>query len=226
WQKGRVKFQKMTSWVGTELKKGPLWDLKDLCHSLFRDRKSEIGVCEMLFDWILGSIFHECMKLKEDIYQIEAYWPRYEEIQENEALPLDIREMINEYGFVIKKTEEDLKGEMERINYLFSKATFQLRNLLPNYSKNGLLIKFLIENPTIVDRVFGKNSLDQIFDSMYQRGYEDAYYVTGTDLLEGGWYEKAIEFFEKVLEINPSNAEARESLNRVMEICGESQRSS
>jgi len=213
YKKGDLEFQKMRLWVGTELKKGALWNLKDLCHSLFRDRELKIGVRELLFDWTLGSIFHECMKLKEDVYQLEAYWPRYKEIEESKDVPFEIKDMLRGYAPVVKKTEEDLKKGMGGIDYLFSKATMQLRDLLPKYSKNGLLIRLLIDKEDIVNAVFGKDTLAQIFDSMFPGRFEEAYYIAGKNLLEGGWHKKAIELFKKALTLNPNNSSAREKLN-------------
>lgn len=211
-KEGRIHFQEMDSWVGTELKKGPLWNLKDLSHSLFRDRSSRIGGRELLFDWTLGSIFHECMKLKEDVYQLEAYWPRYQNIEGNGDLLDEIKEILKEYTVVIKKTEKEMKEDVEKIEYLFSKATDQLKKLLPEYSRNGLLIIHLLDNEDSVNRVFGESVLEQTFGSMYHRGYEEALSVAGETLLEGGWYERAIVFFEKALKENPNNTKSREKL--------------
>jgi len=33
-----VPFERMQYWIGTETRKGPLWNLKDSCHLLFRIR--------------------------------------------------------------------------------------------------------------------------------------------------------------------------------------------
>ena len=35
-KKKHIPFSKMDWWVGTEIKKGPLWQIKDTAHILFR----------------------------------------------------------------------------------------------------------------------------------------------------------------------------------------------
>ena len=212
---GKVKFLEMDAWVGTELNKGPLWDLKDLSHSLFRDRPSRVGILELLFDWTLGSIFHECMKLKEDVYQLEAYWPRYQDIKKRIDLHDEIDKILQEYVVFIKKTELNMQKNMEKIEYLFSKSTDQITKFIIDYSQNGLLIIHLLDNKDIVDRVSCKNkiTLERIFDSMYEKGFEEAYAFAGQTLLEGGWYERAIEFFESALKMDPNNTEIQEKIN-------------
>jgi hypothetical protein len=211
-----ISFKEMDYWVGTELKKGPLWSLKDECHALFRHNESEIGLCEHFFDWTFGSIFHECMKLKEDIYQIEAYKPVYLQFKQSKQTPgnAKIKEMLEEIQSVIDKVERDLATEMNEISYLFSEAATQLKRLFPNYSQNGLLVRFLVENEKLVDRVLGNGSLREILCSMYPDGFESAYFIAGKNYLDGCWYEKAVEAFKKVLEINPGNIEAKEELDR------------
>ena len=58
-----IPFERMDFWVGSETKQGPLWNLKDNCHKLFRKTGLKISLSEYLFDWTVGSIFHEAMKL-------------------------------------------------------------------------------------------------------------------------------------------------------------------
>ena len=209
----RILFQDMDSIVGTEMKKGPLWNLKNLCHSLFRDREAETGYNELLFDWTLGSIFHECMKLKEDIYQLEAYRPIYRKIEMNEELPIEVKDTIKEYGTVIKQTEEYVEKEIERISFLFSKASLQLKKLIVNYSTNTLLIKYLIDDEETVSKVWGKKALKQVFDMMFQRGIEEAYCTVGDSLVEGGWHKTAVEFLTKASQALPESKEIKERLS-------------
>ncbi len=217
---GSLPFREMDWWVGTELRKGPLWTLKDLCHSLFRDKRSGIGMHELLFDWVLGSIFHECMKLKEDIYHLDLYWRRHEEIGEDKDFPVEVKKILKEYGLFVKKTGKDLMGEMKRIDYLFSKATDQLRTILQNYSRNRLLILLLIDNEELVEQVFGKNALKQIFGSMYEGGLKEAFSFAAESLIEGGWFESAVEICKKALKVNPENTEIIELLAKAQKLLG------
>jgi len=213
-QGGSISFKEMDYWVGTEVKKGQLWNLKDECHALFRDSKPEIGLCEHLFDWAFGSIFHECMKLKEDIYQIEAYKPVYLQFKQTSQVTAEVRETIKEIHLVIDKIEKDLASMLEGINRLFSEAAAQLKKLFSNYAKNGLLVRFLLENRKLTETVFGENAFQEIFSSMYPDGLESAYFVAGISYLKGCWYKEAVGEFKKVLEINPQNIKAKSEMDK------------
>ncbi len=214
-ESGKIEFKDLDFWVSTEVKKGPLWRLKDDCHSLFRNTTSKVVLCEYLLDWTLGSIFHESMKLKEDVYQLEAYRPEYEKIEPGKFPEPDILDILKEYYIIVDKAQEDMAEEIERINFLFSKASQQLKKLLPNYSQNGLLVRFLLENEGLVAAVLGEGSLREIFTSMYQRGLSEAHYVAAKNYLGGGWYEEAAKNLEKALEINPDYIEVKEALAEI-----------
>ena len=204
-----VPFERMDSWIGTDTKKGPLWNLKDNCHKLFRKPSSKISLSEYLFDWTLGSVFHEGMKLKEDAYQLEAYLPSYDKIDTSKNAS-EIEEILQEYRSIIDKATSNLKAEMESINTLFAKAVERLKELLINHSHNGLLIRFLLENESLVEKALGEKSLEHILDSLFPGHPENAYCMAGKSYLKGGWFKEALHYFSKALAVNPQHAESKE----------------
>jgi len=206
-----IPFERMDFWIGSETKKGPLWNLKDNCHKLFRSSKSKISLSEYLFDWTLGSIFHEGMKLKEEVYQLEVYLPASDKIDISED-GKEIEKILEEYFKVIDKDSKNLEAEMESIQYLFSKAAERLKELSAHYANNGLLVRFLLENKKLVEKALGKNSLKEILSSLYPQQPEKAYFIAGKSCLEGGWFKSATKYFKKALEINPHYTEAKRSL--------------
>ena len=206
-----IAFERMDFWVGSEIKKGPLWNLKDTSHKLFRKSESKISLSEYLFDWTLGSIFHEAMKLKEDAYQLEVYLPSYDKIDAS----LDakaIRKILKEYFTVIDNATHNVKEEMEQIHYLFSKAAVRLEELLITHATNGILIRFLLKNEALIENALGKNSFSTIISSLYPQQPEKAHIVVADSYLMGGWFKDAIALFNKALAINPNCAEARKKL--------------
>lgn len=209
----KIDFEEMDYWVGTEVRQGTLWILKDQCHALFRDNKSDEGLCGYLFDWTFGSLFHECMKLKENIYQIKAYKPvnlQFKEKQKDKSG--NIKEMLGEVNKVIEKAEQDLTEGIEGVHFLFAEGATQIKKIFPNYSQNGLLVRFLVEYKELVDQAFGNGSLQIIIDSMYVNGYEAAYVVIGKNYLDGFWHKEAVAAFSRALEINPNNITAKKGL--------------
>jgi tetratricopeptide (TPR) repeat protein len=206
-----VPFKQMDLWVGSEIKKGPLWNVKDNSHKLFRNTESKISLSEYLFDWSLGSIFHEGMKLKEDAYQLEVYLPSFENIDTPKKTE-EIEEILGEYISVIEKATVNLDAEMESINYLFSKAVERLKELLVDHAHNGLLVRFLLENKELVEKALGTKSLQHLTSSLFPHHPERAYLIAGKSYLNGGWFKEAIHCFYKALEINPDYSEAKKQL--------------
>jgi len=206
-----LPFERMVFWVGSETNRGPLWNLKDNCHKLFRKTGSKISLSEYLFDWTVGSIFHEGMKLKEDVYQLEAYLPTPDTIDTSDDGE-EIEEILEEYFTVIDKSSKNLEAEMESIKYLFVKAEERLRELLVNHAHNGLLLRFLLENKKLVDKALGKNSTKEILASLHPQQPEKIYCIAGRSYLQGGWFKDAAKHFKKSLKINPKDAEAKKRL--------------
>lgn len=212
-QNDTIVFERMDFWVGTEMKKGPLWNLKDNSHNIFRQSESKINLSEYLFDWTLGSIFHEGMKLKEDVYQLEVYLPSTDKIDTSKGAE-ELKEVLEEYFTVIDKATRNLDAEMESIKNLFLKAVERLKELLTNHAHNALLVRFLLENKKLVEKALGRKSYQAILSSLYPDQPERAYFVAGTNCLEGGWYKEAQSYFKKALEINPNFNDAKQYLKK------------
>lgn len=208
---GVVPFERMDLWVGSETKKGLLWNVKDNSHKLFRNIEVKISLSEYLFDWSLGSIFHEGMKLKEDTYQLEVYLPSYKNIDTPKKTE-EIEEILGEYITVIEKATSNLDAEMESINHLFAKALERLKELLVTHAHNGLMLRFLLENKELVEKALGTKGLQHLISSLYPNHPERAYLTAGKSYLNGGWFEKALHCFNKALEINPDCTEAKKQL--------------
>jgi hypothetical protein len=209
-----VPFERMQYWIGTETRKGPLWNLKDSCHLLFRDSDDKLTLSEYLFDWTVGSIFHEGIKLKEDAYQLESYQPRTEGIQTSDSKE-DIQEVLSEYvtiATVIEKAARNLGAGIKSMHELFARASEQLRELLASHTHNGLLMRCLLEESELVEKALGRNSLQKIIDALYPEHPEQAYLAAGKNCLRGGWFQEAKAYFSRALEIKPGYPEAQKCL--------------
>ncbi|MEJ2032721.1 MAG: hypothetical protein P8Y63_06735 [Deltaproteobacteria bacterium] len=92
---GLVAFEEIERLVGSESRKGHLWRLKDSCHRLWRevDPREELNGC--LLDWMMGSLFHEAMKLKENAYVYQFYRPLAEKMTVSQK-PQDSRDIGRE----------------------------------------------------------------------------------------------------------------------------------
>jgi hypothetical protein len=209
---GRVQYSIMEHWVGSETHKGKLWTLKDSCHRLLRGEKKQESILEYLFDWTIGSIFHQCIKLKEDIYQLEAYAPQYERLTNDDDPNGKLAGILKEIEQRMKTISTSLNTEMGEVASLFQTADGHLLRLLTRYTGNSLLIRYLIQNRNKVERIYGKDSLESILTTMYPSGLHEAYYMAGMSYLEGGWYEEAVYLFQTGLAMAPGHEGLRRAL--------------
>ncbi len=199
-----LKFSNVEKLVNTT-RSSPLFGLKERCHALFRYMEAEpCNEKEKLFDLTVGSIFHEAMKLKENIYQLEVYGPRYLELEKRFGNPLPEREF---HGFkkIKIRAEQGLCEGMEDLRELFHDVKEQLAELLREYSKNQLLTRFLLENRALVQKVYGKRGLEKISASMFKGGIDQAYWVAGNSYLESQYFDMAHRIFRKALSRHPKD---------------------
>lgn len=212
-----LPFHMLDAWVGTETKKGPLWNLKDQSHRLFRSNPYTSNLYEHLFDWTIGSIFHESMKLKEDSYQIESYKPLLELELNESQYNKELSKIINEYFSLIEKAHKNLKEELQGISELFTKAIFHLRLMLILYKGNLLLLRYLLDNKKSLENIFGKNASTQILQQMFPEGIDRAYVVAAEFCMKNGWYNDAQGYLQQALKVDENHAQSKDLLRKVEE---------
>ena len=204
YHQGNLKFSKLEELVDAT-GSSPLFILKERCHSRFRYHEGEpCNEKEKLFDLTVGSIFHEAMKLKENLYQLEVYGPRYQELEERLGNPLPESE-FNRFRKIILRAEQGLKEGMEDLKELFRDVKEQLGELLGEYSKNQVLTRFLLENRALLQKVYGRRGLEKIFASMFKGGIDQAYWAAGNSYLESQYFDMAHPIFKKALRRHPEN---------------------
>lgn len=210
-----VPFQMMEAWVGVETKKGPLWSLKDQSHQLFRNNMDKSSLYEHLFDWTLGSIFHEAIKLKEDSYQIESYKPLLDLEIVNLKQDKELSKIIEEYFSIIEKANKNLKDDILSIDELFLKAIFHLREIFISYKDNMLLLCYWLNNKNIIEKNFGKNSFCNTLNQMFSGGIHEAYILASDHCSKGGWFQDAERYLRKAVKLDPKNAKVNKSLKEL-----------
>lgn len=210
-------WQKLTAMVGTEVEKGPLWQLKDLCHRLWPEDESARNLEGALVDWLIGSIFHEAMKLKENIYILNSYGPAAFRFSEPDAgdgtglLRLDVpaprlAQMIDIKG-LMKRIVVDVISQMEQLAFLFGQANYLLRTMIPDLLRNMLVIRFLLEQEEVVQELWGEG-VDAVFTDMFYGAPEQGFCAAGRSYLNGQWYAQALAMYRRALEIDSGCDEA------------------
>ncbi len=210
---GEVPFDSIDHLVGTETGKGRLWDLKDRCHALWRDADPKFEMNGCLLDWVLGSIFHEAMKLKENVYMLHYYGPMAESMREKDTAST-VKFCGEECQRFMERTRYEISRQMENLGFMFGRANFLLRTMMNEQHTNCLLVRFLVENPDIPETLWGE-SLETLFSDMFIEGPEFGYCAAARSYREGDWFERAHGAYAKALALNPDCAEAQSRIHQL-----------
>lgn len=203
---GTVPYDKVDHLVGSENRKGRLWRLKDECHNLWSeaDPASELNGC--LLDWVIGSLFHEAMKLKENIYLFQFYGPMAKGIKVDGKV-----EMQKFCGFdchyFMERVSAEISRQMENMGLMFGRANYLLRIMMPSLSGNCLLLRFLLEQRQQVQELWCE-SLEEIFADMFPEGAEKGFCLAGKSYFAGNWYDRAFAAYQEALQVNSTCDEA------------------
>lgn len=167
-----------------------LFRLKERCHALFR--KDPAGASEMhrevLFDLTVGSLFHEAMKLRENLYQHEVYVPKVERLLKDHGP--DDGEFFKEFEKVQATGADRTKQAMRETEALLTQTRNQLRALLVSHADNKLMIRNLFENREAVESVFTAD-LAELFREIH--GDAATGFATAADsYLESAFFAQAI----------------------------------
>jgi len=182
----------------------PLYNLKESCHMLFRYQEEEhCSDEEKLLDLAVGSIFHEAMKLRENLYQLEVYRPRYLQIQDSKEASDYERNLLQEFIKIGERTEKRLAESVKETKRLLRDTLNQLAHLLPRYKDNHALMRFLLRNKELMQQAFGKRKGLKIIADMFSGGLAEAYAREGQGYLASEHYDLAAEFFKHALTYRP-----------------------
>jgi len=218
----RLSFVEFTQLVGTESSKGLLWLLKDRCHQLWREPDTGREPDGRLLDWLLGSIFHEAMKLKENIYLARHYVPRAQSLQYRPGTdPARYCAGLEDQRFP-ERINSEIERQMEGLAILFGQANYLLRTMMAEQADNPLLLRFLLENPEVPQSLWGE-SLESLLADMFPQGLEYGFCLAARSYAEGDWYAEALAAYGRALAVNWHCAEALHNSCRMQALAREQQ---
>ena len=213
-EKRRQLWDRLVRMVGTESEKGPLWQLKDLCHMVWPDIDSEKDASGTLIDWLVGSIFHETMKLKENIYLLDRYGPVACKLK---ARPLDMvppfKNVVFSYPVhhlaniidvqsLITRAAADAVNQMEQIAFLFNHASYMLRLKMSAFAQNSLVVRLLIEQEQKVRQIWGEE-IEDILQDLFSGDAAEGFCVAGRSYLSAQWFSQALDMYHRALALDP-----------------------
>jgi tetratricopeptide (TPR) repeat protein len=201
-REGTLRWEEVQRLVGDD-ETSVLFRLKERSHALFRagDAGAELPRVA-LFDLAVGSLFHEAMKLRENFYQLEVYAPKVEAARVD-AEP-GSEPLFDEFARILKASRSRLEEALGESESLLEQTRRQFRVLLATHRENGLVTRYLLENPSLAEEVLGE-PLDSLFASIHGEtvtGYE----LAARSYLESGYFDEARHALAEALARDPERA--------------------
>ncbi len=199
-----LKFADMVNFVD-DRGQSILFRLKEISRILFRQNSSQISEREQIFDLLIGSIFHLAMKTREDLYQLEFYYPKYQVFLERKKTAAGQDKVIDHFQKIISHAGLALQKEMEEIRDLMEDLLEQFPEFISLYRDKGLLHRFFLEETNLLEEVLGKDALPSLFKHLFGPEEFRPYYLAGESYFQGGFYRQALQAFSQALEKKPGD---------------------
>lgn len=205
---GSLSFPIISSLLGEDSNKGPLWQLKDTAHHLFQHGPRNSGAGNYL-DWSIGFLFHECVKIREESYQAQNYAPQLISFAragkkisgpEKQLLKIAVR------GTAFMRQYVDTARELVRA------ACELFCGYLKDESGNRPLARLIYDREELLRQVF-KELYPILLASIYGSALELCPLEAARSLEESGHAAKAKEALALAMSINPHNTIALELSN-------------
>lgn len=185
--------------------KSNLFHLKEMSHELFRN-SNDASYKEKLYDITVGYIFHEAMKLRENMYQLEYYRPQCDIALH--TLTDQEKKTVHEIGLLVNKAEIRLKEGFKEIKILLNELVGQLKDLIILYKSNYLLPRFIFKNERQLKNIYGKKGFENLLNMAYSDGKHLLILKAGQSYLESEYYDTARVLFKKVLRLDSQDISA------------------
>jgi len=215
-REGKVDFPRLHEFMETEM-----FSFKEACHLLFRRNDHEVpsqASTGSLFDILIGSIFHEMLKIKENIYHLEVYAPLVERLEKHvnhDNIPTYERDFFRAYERIAKRARNSLRDDLMSVTEIFREASDNLKVLLRENRSYPLLSRMLVEDEDLVNEAYGDHGLEQVLTYMFEGDLAEGYASAASAFLKGGWYDKADTFANTALHVDPNNVLAQDVQHQV-----------
>jgi len=189
YRSGVLGFDEVAELVG-DREESVLYRLKERCHALFRPDEGTRPLSmrrEALFDLAVGSLFHEAMKFRENLYQHTVYRPKVRALR-SEA-ESQAGEIFGEFEKLLTVAAERLDEAIHESEALLVHTRAQFHVLLVAHRGNGLVARYLIENARLVEEVF-PSGLDALLAEIHGSAAE-GFAVAGRSYLDSGHFALA-----------------------------------
>ncbi len=196
---GSPAFEELAQIVG-DADDSILFRLKERCHALFRSTSSEELTMrrEALFDLAVGSLFHESMKLRENLYQQEVYAPKVQKLLEQSGD--EARDVFRDFERIQSAGADRAEEALRETETLLEQTRSQLRELLIDLPGEGLMARFLVEHAETVEEVFESASDDLIAE--IHGDAASGYRLAAHSYLRSAFYPEATYCLNEALRVS------------------------
>jgi tetratricopeptide (TPR) repeat protein len=205
---GSLRFEELQALAG-DTEASALFRLKERCHALFRAGATGNDLPRVaLFDLAVGSLFHEAMKLRENLYQLEVYAPKVEAARRDAESGSET--IFEEFGRILAASKERLAEAFAESEALLELTRRQFRELLRTHRNDGLVTRYLLENVELAEEVLGE-SLDSFLTGLH-RDRVAGYALAARSYLASGYFDEARSLLTEALSRDPERADLRRAL--------------
>jgi hypothetical protein len=184
---GQLAFEEVGELVGDD-ERSVLFRLKERCHALFRGERGdgEIGATA-LFDLAVGSLFHEAMKFRENVYQRSSYGPKVRSLRR--AAVRDESGLLAEFEKLISAAGLRIDESLQELDTLLGQTTAQFRILLLAHRDEGALARVVTARSRELAETFGTTP-EGLLAELYG-GAAAAWARAARSFLASGFYTEA-----------------------------------
>jgi hypothetical protein len=205
YRNGKLCFSTIEDFVD-DRGKSCLFRLKEMSHELFRN-EDDATYKERLYDITVGYIFHEAMKLRENLYQLEYYKPR-QELSSQDLTTVE-KKLVREIEALVGKAEKKMKEGFKEIKVLLADLLSQMRDLMKLYKDNYLLPRFIYEQERRFLRILGRKGYEEFLNDLYGGGRTVLMMKAALSYLDSEYYEDARLLMKRVFNLDNGNRAAQ-----------------
>ncbi len=143
--------------------------LKDISHVLYRtpDNENTERKKQRLFDKILGEMWHELDKSRDNIRLIEAY---SDSLTKREGIPKDEmwRSLSRLEDQILKAAHRDLPQQIKRVKQLMDQLVPLFEKILPVYRDNEIILRSLYFSREFFDSLCSPSTIEYFYPLLFE----------------------------------------------------------
>ncbi len=194
-----------------------LFRLKERVHGLFRAHEADepLRRGEALFDLAVGSLFHEALKFRENLYQLEVYGPKVRGLRDEGSE--DVDGLLAEFEKILRAASDRLGESLRETETLLEQTRRQLPVLLGEFALHssrvpelGLVTRFVLGERESVEGVYPEGV--QALLAGVHPDLLTAYSCAIQSHLESAHFDRAQELIAQAAALPGDAEEARREL--------------